>query len=1306
MGGNEVEPLSILLVDDDADIGKLMKLKLSKEAPSFSFHFVEGAKECLEYIGSNRVDCILSDYQMPEINGMELLLELRNRGNDVPFIFLTGQGNEEVAREAFKGGAYDYFTKDIGFAHFTRIINSVKQAVAQRTAETERKRAEIERNAAIARFETLLDNMDSLVYVADMESYEILLVNAYGRSVWGDVKGKVCWQVLQAGQSGPCPFCTNDRLLDAAGFPTGVYVWEFQNTVNKEWYECRDQAIRWVDGRLVRLEVASNITERKQAEEALKQSGQRLRLHVQLTPLAVIEWDLNFCVTSWNPSAEKIFGYSAAEAMGRHAGFILPDSAKPHVDRVWSELLVRMGGERSTNENMTKDGRTILCEWYNTPLIDDDGRVLGVASLVQDISEQKRSEKRIENLTRVYAALSKVSQLIVKTTDRQTLFEGICRIAVDEGKFLMAWVGLVDEETRMVKPVASHGYDEGYTAGITISAKDEPEGCGPTGTSIREEKHFICNNIENAPRMQPWRDEALKRGYKSSAAFPIMLGPRAIGAFMVYSSEPDFFAEDEVSLLDEMAAAISFALQALDTEEKRKRTEGKLAEQREFLLKTLDSLTHSFYVIDADNYQVIMANPAASFDILPGHNTCYALTHHLNEPCSGDAFICTLDKVKETKMPVTVEHVHYDNAGNERVFEVHGYPILDNDSNVSQMIAYSFDITERKRAEEALRESEERFHTLFESADDGIFLQEGGVFVDCNSKGVEMYGYEDKSDIIGHSPMEFAPPLQPDGESSERKATRHIAAVLNGAPQSFYWTPRRKDGTLMDVEVSLNTLKLKGKTYIQAIVRDITARRKTEEALAESERFLRAVFTSIQDGIVVLDNNLNVVRVNPTMEKWYADAMPLVGKKCYEVFYRRDRICDDCPSLRAFDTGKAATEEVPRRGLGGEVIGWHDLYSFPLVDTHTGERRGIVEYIRDTTERKKAEEQIRQLASIVESSGDAIIGKTLDGIILSWNVGAERIYGYSAEEIVGRPISLLLPPDRPDEFSRLIDRIKKGEYVDHYETVRLRKDGKQIYVSISLSPVKDDAGRIIGASSIHRDISEKKRLEEERKDFYAMITHDIKSPLSAIMGYSELISMEKSDKLGGDIKEMIGAINSAGARLHRVIGDFLSLSRMESGRMTVNIAPSDIKLMLSDVCKDLKSSLEEKKLSFDTEIMEGMPRVEIDQKLVQRAVCNLLQNAVNYTPASGFIKLKANTRDENDGTVLVISVTDSGHGIPTEERHKIFEKYYRSPNTAGTKGTGLGLAIVKAVAEAHGGRVELESEEGQGSTFRLVLPVN
>ncbi len=266
-------PLHVLIVEDSEEDALLLLHELRRGGYEPLLEQVDTPEAMGVALDSKEWNIVLSDYSMPRFSGHDALVMLKNRGLDLPFIIVSGKIGEDTAVELMKAGAHDYIMKD----NLTRLIPAIERELREAEVRRERKRAEKELMESHKRFGAVLDCLDASVYVADMETYEILFANRHLRETFGDVFGKTCWKVLQKGQTDPCVFCTNDKLVGADGKPSGTFAWESQNTVNGLWYEVRDRAIQWVDGRIVRMEVAMDISERKRAQDETQHSLEKLR---------------------------------------------------------------------------------------------------------------------------------------------------------------------------------------------------------------------------------------------------------------------------------------------------------------------------------------------------------------------------------------------------------------------------------------------------------------------------------------------------------------------------------------------------------------------------------------------------------------------------------------------------------------------------------------------------------------------------------------------------------------------------------------------------------------------------------------------------------------------------------------------------------------------------------------------------------------------------------------------------------------------------------------------------------------------
>jgi len=355
----------------------------------------------------------------------------------------------------------------------------------------------------------------------------------------------------------------------------------------------------------------------------------------------------------------------------------------------------------------------------------------------------------------------------------------------------------------------------------------------------------------------------------------------------------------------------------------------------------------------------------------------------------------------------------------------------------------------------------------------------------------------------------------------------------------------------------------------------------------------------------------------------------------------------------------------------------------------------------------------QRLAAIVESSSSAILSKTLDGIITSWNLGAEKLYGYRAAEIVGKPVSLLIPPGHEDEGPAMLDRVSSDESVDHYETKRKTKDGRILDVSITISPIKDADGDVVGASTIARDITERVRLETDlmkatgaaedanraKSEFLSRMSHELRTPLNAILGFGQILEM---DELTPDQRDSLTQMIKGGRRLLQLINEVLDISRIESGTMQLSLEPVPIGNVVADAVALIRPLAEERGIRLRNELQTDMAKRHViaDQQRVGQILLNLLSNAVKYNVRDGSVSVTAAETDDS----LRIGITDTGPGIPDEKIPMLFTPFERlGADASGVEGTGLGLALSKSLVEAMGGRLEVDTMMGQGTTFWVEL---
>jgi PAS domain S-box-containing protein len=357
----------------------------------------------------------------------------------------------------------------------------------------------------------------------------------------------------------------------------------------------------------------------------------------------------------------------------------------------------------------------------------------------------------------------------------------------------------------------------------------------------------------------------------------------------------------------------------------------------------------------------------------------------------------------------------------------------------------------------------------------------------------------------------------------------------------------------------------------------------------------------------------------------------------------------------------------------------------------------------------------RTLASIVESSDDAIISKTLDGTITSWNRGAERLYGYLADDAIGRSISMLVPPGQ-DDVAEITDRVAHGESIDHYETKRQTSEGTKIHVSLTTSPIRDASGEVTGASVIARDVSERRRLDEERaaaheeadranrakNEFLSRMSHELRTPLNSVLGFAQLMQMEP---LAPRQEDAAREILKAGTHLVELIDEVLDIARIEAGKLRLSLEPVDAVLVIDECISLLGPQAAQEQVGVAMEPIDADTDpmyVIADRQRLKQFLLNLLSNGIKYNREGGSVRVSIERTVE--GSRIRIDVSDTGRGIPPERLERLFSPFDRlGIEETGIQGTGLGLALTKPLVEAMGGTISVSSEPGRGSTFSVDL---
>lgn len=596
-----------------------------------------------------------------------------------------------------------------------------------------------------------------------------------------------------------------------------------------------------------------------------------------------------------------------------------------------------------------------------------------------------------------------------------------------------------------------------------------------------------------------------------------------------------------------------------------------------------------------------------------------------------------------------------------------------------------------------LRRSEERFRGLLESAPDAVVIvDENGQIVLVNAQTEELFGYA-RQELLGR-PMETLLP--------ERVHEPHEPHLMQWA--SYIADPttrpmrvglglsgRRRNGSEFPVDISLSAFDTQDGRLATVFVRDITERTRVDDARRKSDERFRALLESAPDAVIITDSDGRIVLVNDQTESLFGYSKnELLGEPVETLLPER---------FRAKHVGHRAGYlggPKPRpMGVGLDLAGRRkDGNEFPVdvslsaIDTEEG--RLLTAFVRDITERHGAEEAIKQLASIVESSDDAIIGKTLDGTIVSWNRGAERMYGYPSTDMVGKPIGLLVPPGEPDELPAIVKRLRRGEDVEQLATKRQRKDGKVIDVLLKISAIRDGRGEFVGSSTIARDVTQLKAQAELERDL---------DERRALLAHLVAAGEDERSRIAGDIHDdSIQAITAAGMRLQilrRKLEDPEQLELLDDLEQVIQLSIERLRHLLFDLRPPV---LDNDGLSAAVEMYlqdagQGSKiRYELENKL--RSQPSSQTRTILYRIIQEAL---VNVRKHSDATTTTVylqereggyfaRVVDDGVGFAADEAKPV----------AGH----LGLAAMRERVTLAGGWIRIESEPGRGTTIEVWMP--
>jgi len=905
---------------------------------------------------------------------------------------------------------------------------------------TERKQAEEALRTLTARQEAILSAIPDILMEVDGNKV-YTWANPAGFEFFGkDVIGKKADFYFEGKQD---TYNVVEPLFHGREDVVYVESWQRRKDGEKRLLAWQCRTLKDADGSVVgALSSAHDITAHKQMEDAMRFKQKMLARTEGIAHIGSWEWDVATDTVTWSDELFRIFQIDPQEgtpSFAEHPKLYPAEDMQKLRQAVDNAVSHGVPYELELHA-ICRDGTMRICLASGYAEMGQQGRAVRLFGSLHDITERKRAEEELRRVNRLYSTLSEANQAIVRLHDRKELFKAICQIAVEHGDFRMVWIGLIDELTGTIKPVAYFGYEDGYLEKINIVlSKDSPYSKGPIGQAALNGKIVVSDDIETALQMLPWRDEALKRGYRSSAAVPFQLNGKVIGVLNLYATEPGYFNEEQQHLLEEIGADISFALDSMAMEAERLSAEQARKEAAEALRESEEKyrliVENAYDGIEITQHERIMFSNAQFAEML-GYTLDEIMNVNSHKIFTEQGIRELLERKKNREAgkpePYQYETTFLKKDGTVIDVDVR-YRIIDYNGE-SATFAIIRDVTEHRRTEEALRNSEVQFRSIWENSRDGMRL--------CNANGNIVRVNQAYCQMVGMTNAEMeGKPLSViySPETGERILALHIERFQSDTIlPSFERRVTLHDGRTVWFGVSNSTIEIKDRKLQLSIFRDITERKQVEDALRVSEEKFRGIFENVQDAYYEATEEGTILEISPSIEilsKGQYRRKDLIGRSMSEFYADPERRKVLLTALK--EHGAVTDFEIALRNKDGSLIPCSITSSLHL-DALSHQQK-IVGSIRDITRRKQVEEALREsqeqfrIAQDMSPDGFTILQPVRDAqervVDFTWiyeNDAVARLNGTDPKGVVGQRLLELFPNHRGTPILRAYQQVAES----------------------------------------------------------------------------------------------------------------------------------------------------------------------------------------------------------------------------------------------------------------------------------------
>ncbi|MFB2918758.1 PAS domain S-box protein [Aerosakkonema funiforme] len=1054
-------------------------------------------------------------------------------------------------------------------------------------------------------------------------------------------------------------------------------------------------------------------------------------------------------------------GYSRDEVIGKlkFADLLAPESVLTFAENF--NIFKQKGWAKDLEFQMIRKDGTVLPVLLSAVGIKDAmGNFVATHSTMFDITDRKRAELELHRVNRALKTLSSCNQALVRATEEFDLLNNICQIIITVGGYRFVWVGFALEDTnKNVLPVALAGYEDGYIDSAHITWADTERGRGPTGTAIRTGKVFIAQNLQTNPHYVPWREQAIRCGYASSIALPLIADKKVFGAINIYSAEPNAFDAAEVKLLSELAEDLAYGIVALRTSNARAEAEKALQRSEEKLRLAVEAANVGIWDWDILNNCISWSSGHEKlFGLAPGtFDGSYQTFDDRLHPDDRESTQQAIDRAMLSRDSYFQEYRIIWSDATIHWIEGKGKFFYDTEGRAYRMMGTVMDISDRKQAElalkqakeelemrviertvelsqannllqrelkertaaeAALRESEARFRRLFESNVVGvIFADFSGRITEANDLFLEMVGYTREDLRLGKLRWDEMTP--PEYSHIDRQAMERAKITGAGSPWEKEFI--RKDASRVPVLIGGALLDGYDDLAI-AFVLDISDRKRVEDERAK----LIAILEATPDLVSSASLDGQVFYFNKSARKYLG--IP------ENVEIANFDIPKGHPDW-AYDILK--NEGIPAAMRDGLWIGETAVLSYDgrempvsqLIIAHKGTDSSVKmlsTIARDITQQKQVEATLREAErrwrTLLENVRLVVVGLDSTGKVDYVNPFFLSLTGYAEEEVLGKDwVENFIPPFDKQRVNKCFHEVLRQDFQPYYENYILTKSGEEKLIAWNNTLLKNLPGDAIGTLSIGEDITERQVIERMKDEFISVVSHELRTPLTSIHGALNLLSTGLVDPHSDKGKRVIEIAAESAERLVRLVNDILELERLESGKISLSkqlCNAAELMIKATDLMQVMANragialSISPQNIEFDA-----------DPDRIIQVLTNLLGNAIKFSQSGATVWLSVELQQTETQVThnpspmpyapclmpqnVLFQVKDCGRGIPAEKLETIFERFHQVDVSDSRKkgGTGLGLAICRSIVQQHGGSIWVESTLGEGSCFYFTLPI-